>query len=160
MALYPSMVDTMDNVTRIGISLEPDLLKEFDDLVTGRGYTNRSEAIRDLIRIALTEDRWEDSEADVVGTITLVYDHGKGCAQDRLMEIQHQHHANISSTIHLHLSLDQCLEVLIVWGKVKEVKHLADEIISINGVSFGKLTMTSGSMDRTGGQSGKHAHAH
>jgi CopG family nickel-responsive transcriptional regulator len=78
----------MDKVARIGISLEPELLKEFDDLVTGRGYTNRSEAVRDLIRIALTEDRWEDSEAEVVGTITLVYDHGKGCVQDRTSTLQ------------------------------------------------------------------------
>jgi CopG family nickel-responsive transcriptional regulator len=150
----------MDKVARIGISLEPELLKEFDDLVTGRGYTNRSEAVRDLIRIALTEDRWEDSEAEVVGTITLVYDHGKGCVQDRLMEIQHHHHANISSTIHIHLSLEQCLEVLIVWGKVREVKHLADEIISVNGVSFGKLTMSSGSFDRFDEHPHEHAHEH
>ena len=150
----------MDKVTRIGISLEPELLKEFDDLVTSRGYTNRSEAVRDLIRIALTEERWADSEAEVVGTITLLYDHGKGCVQDRLMEIQHQHHANLSSTIHIHLSLEQCLEVLIVWGKVSEVKHLADEIISVKGVAFGKLTMTSGSMDRGPDHDHPHPHHH
>jgi CopG family nickel-responsive transcriptional regulator len=148
----------MDKVTRIGVSLEPELLEEFDDIVAKRGYTNRSEAIRDLIRIALTEERWEDSEAEVVGTITLVYCHGKGPTQDRLMEIQHHHHANISSVIHIHLSLEQCLEVLIVWGRVKDVKHLADEVISVNGVAFGKLTMTSGSMDH--GQGHEHEHEH
>ncbi len=138
----------MDKVTRIGISLEPELLKEFDELVSGKGYTNRSEAIRDVIRFALTDERWKDSEAEVVGTITIVYDHRKGAVQDRLMEIQHDHHANIASTIHIHLSTEQCLEVLIVWGKVKEVQHLADEVIAVKGVNFGKLTMTSGSIDR------------
>ncbi len=140
--------NTMDKVTRIGISLEPELLKEFDQLVSGKGYTNRSEAVRDIIRFALTDERWKDSEADVVGTITIVYDHGKGTAQDRLMEIQHGHHENIVSTIHIHLSTEQCLEVLIVCGKVKEVQHLADEVIAVKGVNFGKLTMTSGSLDR------------
>ena len=138
----------MDKVTRIGISLEPELLKEFDVLVAGKGYTNRSEAIRDIIRSALTDERWKDSEAEVVGTITIVYDHTRGAVQDRLMEIQHGHHTNIASTIHIHLSTEQCLEVLIVWGKVKEVQHLADEVIAVKGVNFGKLTMTSGSIDR------------
>jgi CopG family transcriptional regulator, nickel-responsive regulator len=156
----PHRCHGMDRVTRIGISLEPELLKEFDELVAARGYTNRSEAVRDIIRYALTDERWKDSEADVVGTITIVYDHGKGTVQDRLMEIQHGHHANIASTIHIHLSSEQCLEVLIVWGKVREIMHLADEVIAVRGVNFGKLTMTSGSMDRQPDAHVKHPHFH
>lgn len=148
----------MDKVTRIGVSLEPELLEEFDALVSGRGYETRSEAIRDLIRSALVEERWKDSEAEVVGTITLLYEHHKGNVQDRLMEIQHFHHANISSTTHIHLNLEQCLEVMVIWGKVKDVKHLADELISVKGVLFGKLTMTSGSMDRD--RPHEHPHKH
>lgn len=151
---------SMDKVTRIGISLEPELLKEFDDLVTGKGYTNRSEAIRDIIRFALIDERWEDDDADVVGTITIVYDHSRGLVQDRLMSIQHDHHVNIASTVHLHLNQDQCLEVILVWGKVREVKHLADEVISVKGVNFGKLTMTSGSMDTDRDREVKHPHYH
>jgi CopG family nickel-responsive transcriptional regulator len=150
----------MDKVTRIGISLEPELLKEFDDLVESKGYTNRSEAVRDIIRFALTDERWKDIEAEVVGTITIVYDHGRGAVQDRLMEIQHGHHSNIASTVHLHLSAEQCLEVLIVWGKVREVMHLADEVIAVKGVNFGKLTMTSGAVDRGQDHEVKHPHFH
>lgn len=151
----------MDKVTRIGVSLEPELLEEFDALVNGRSYDTRSEAIRDLIRSALVEDRWTDSDADVVGTITLVYEHHRGSVQERLMEIQHFHHANISSTTHIHLNLEQCLEVMVIWGKVKDVKHLADELISVKGVLFGKLTMTSGSMDsRPHRHSHQHPHKH
>ena len=137
----------MDKVVRISMSLEPELLEDFDTLVNNKGYTARSEAIRDLIRDALVEDRWRDSEADVVGTITMVYDHSASYTQERLMEIQHAKHLNISSTIHVHLNKAQCLEVIIVWGKVKNVIHLADEIGSVKGVVFSKLTMTSGSMN-------------
>ncbi|HHT75346.1 MAG TPA: nickel-responsive transcriptional regulator NikR [Methanomassiliicoccaceae archaeon] len=143
----------MDKVTRIGVSLEPELLEDFDNLVKKKGYTTRSEGIRDLIRAALVEELWSDSEASVVGTITLVFDHSP-TVQDRLMELQHHHHANISSTVHIHISMEQCLEVLVVWGKAKEVQALADEIIAVKGVLYGKLTMTSASLDRP------HAHVH
>jgi len=111
----------MDKVTRIGVSLEPELLEDFDRLVKKKGYTTRSEGIRDLIRAALVEELWGDSEADVVGTITLVFDHSS-MVQDRLMDLQHHHHHNISSTIHIHLSQEQCLEVLVVWGKAMDVQ--------------------------------------
>jgi len=152
----------MDKVTRIGVSLEPELLEDFDNLVKKKGYTTRSEGIRDLIRAALVEELWSDSEASVVGTITLVFDVGtitlvfdhSPTVQDRLMELQHHHHANISSTVHIHISMEQCLEVLVVWGKAKEVQALADEIIAVKGVLYGKLTMTSASLDRP------HAHVH
>jgi CopG family nickel-responsive transcriptional regulator len=137
----------MENVTRIGVSLEPELLKDFDVLVEGRGYTTRSEAIRDLIRNALVEEKWKDLDSNVVGTITLVYEHHRGNVQEKLIEIQHDHHASISSTIHIHLNLEQCLEVLVVWGKVKDVKRLSDELTSVKGVLYGKLTMTSGSLE-------------
>ena len=149
----------MDKVTRIGVSLEPELLDDFDRLVKKKGYTTRSEGIRDLIRGALVEELWGDSESSVVGTITLVFDHSPQ-VQDRLMSLQHYHHANISSTIHIHLNLEQCLEVLVVWGKAKEVQSLADEIIAVKGVLYGKLTMTSASLENDNSNSHAHGHTH
>lgn len=133
----------MDNVTRIGVSLEPELLKKFDGMIEKKGYTTRSEAIRDLIRRALNEEGWKHEGLEIIGTITLAYDHHSGGVQEKLMDIQHDHHSRISSTLHLHLDEDKCLEVLLVRGMAEDVKRLADELISVRGVLHGKLTMTS-----------------
>ncbi len=136
----------MEKVTRIGVSLEPDLLVDFDKLIEAKGYSTRSEAIRDLIRNALVEDLWKDEDAEVVGTITLVYEHEKGGVREKLMEIQHAHHSDISSSMHIHLNIDQCPEVLVVGGRAREVKALSDELCSVRGVLHGRLAMTSGSL--------------
>jgi CopG family nickel-responsive transcriptional regulator len=137
----------MENVTRIGVSLEPDLLRDFDSMIKEKGYGSRSEAIRDIIRDTLVADLVKDEDAEVVGTITLVYPHHKGNVQENLMEIQHEHHASISSTIHVHLDLEKCLEVLVVWGRVGDVKRLSDALTSVKGVLHGKLTMTTGKIE-------------
>ena len=108
----------MENMTRIGVSLEPELLEKFDKLIEGKGYTTRSEAIRDLIREELVKDIVKDNDANIFGTITLIYEHHKGRVKEQLMDIQHAHHSSISSSIHVHLNLEQCLEVLIVSGTV------------------------------------------
>ena len=142
----------MDRVTRIGVSLEPELLDDFDRLVKKKGYTTRSEGIRDLIRAALVEELWGDSESSVVGTITLVFDHSPS-VQDRLMDLQHHHHANISSSFHIHLNLEQCLGSFF-YGQGQLGSVAGDEIIAVKGVLYGKLTMTSASMD------GGHGHCH
>ncbi|MDH7509320.1 MAG: nickel-responsive transcriptional regulator NikR [Methanomassiliicoccales archaeon] len=134
----------MDNVTRIGVSLEPELLEKFDELIREKGYTTRSEAIRDLIRNALVEEIWADENSEAFGTITLVYDHEKGGVREKLLEIQHAHHTQISSSMHIHLDAHRCLEVLVVSGKVKNIKKLADELCSVRGVLHGKLAMTAG----------------
>jgi CopG family nickel-responsive transcriptional regulator len=141
----------MDKVTRIGVSLEPELLKEFDVLIGRKGYSARSEAIRSLIRNALVEETWESEGSDAVGTITLLYEHKKGNVRERLMGIQHLHHSQILSSMHIHLNTEQCLEVLVVSGKAGDVKRLSDELCSVRGVLHGKLTMTTGSI-------GTHAH--
>ncbi|MFP4546421.1 MAG: nickel-responsive transcriptional regulator NikR [Methanomassiliicoccales archaeon] len=133
----------MDKVTRIGVSLEPDLLNRFDDMIVKKGYTTRSEAIRDMIRRSLVEESWKHEGLEIIGTITLAYDHHSGNVQEKLMEIQHDHHSDINSTIHLHLDEDKCLEVLLVRGYAEKVKALADELRSVRGVLHGKLTMTS-----------------
>jgi CopG family nickel-responsive transcriptional regulator len=134
----------MDNVTRIGVSVEPDLLTSFDRLIDRKGYATRSEAIRDLIKAALIEDTIKDDNAHAVGTITIVYDHHKGGVSDNLMEVQHQHHRVISSSIHVHLDLDKCLEVLVVHGSMKEVSALSEAINSIKGVTHGRPVLLSG----------------
>ena len=136
----------MDKVTRIGVSLEPELLKAFDGLVGKKGYSARSEAIRDLIRNALVEETWKSEESEVVGTITLLYEHERGNVRERLMEIQHLHHSQISSSMHVHLNTEQCLEVLVISGRAWDVKRLSDELCSVRGVLHGKLTMTAGSI--------------
>jgi len=124
----------MDNVTRIGVSLEPELLVRFDELIAEKGYATRSEAIRDLIRKALVQESLKESGAHAVGTITMIYDHHKGSVKDVLTEIQHRHHTVISSSIHIHLDLEKCLEVLVVHGTVGEVKRLAEELAGVKDV--------------------------
>jgi CopG family transcriptional regulator, nickel-responsive regulator len=133
----------MDNVTRIGVSLEPELLNKFDDMIERKGYTTRSEAIRDLIRRALNEESWKHEGLEIIGTITLAYDHHSGSVREKLMDIQHSRYAKIISTLHLHVDEDKCLEVILVRGMVEEVRKLADELSSVRGVLYGKLTMTS-----------------
>jgi CopG family nickel-responsive transcriptional regulator len=133
----------MENVTRIGVSLEPELLNKFDHMIEKKGYTTRSEAIRDLIRRALNEEGWKHEGLEIIGTITLAYDHHSGGVQEKLMEIQHEHYPKITSALHIHLDQEKCLEVLLVRGMANEVKQLADELISVRGVLHGKMTMTS-----------------
>ncbi|QLH75493.1 MAG: nickel-responsive transcriptional regulator NikR [Methanomassiliicoccales archaeon] len=134
----------MDNVTRIGVSIEPDLLSLFDEMIEKKGYGTRSEAIRDLIRDALTDRVVQDEDANVCGTITLIYNHHKGDVKEKLTDIQHQNHNLISSSIHIHLDLERCLEVLIVSGKVRDIKRLADTLGSVRGVQNGIPVMLSG----------------
>jgi len=150
----------MDKIVRIAMSLEPELLDDFDRLAGTRGYQTRSEAIRDLIRGALVEEQWKDADADVVGTITLIYDHNKSGVQEKLMDLQHRHHSSISSTTHVHMDQEQCLEVMIICGKASAVKKLADLLIAIKGVEFGHLTMTPGSMKCGHCHEHDHDHAH
>lgn len=133
----------MDNVTRIGVSLEPELLRKFDNMIEKKGYTTRSEAIRDLIRRALNEESWKHEGLEIIGTITLAYDHHTGGVREKLMDIQHGYHSKIISTLHLHIDESKCLEVLLVRGMAEEVRKLTDELISVRGVLYGKLTMTS-----------------
>ncbi len=135
----------MAELSRFGVSIDERLLQRFDKLIAGKGYGNRSEAIRDLIRGALVEDQWAKGDAETVGTVTLVYDHHTRDLSDKLTEQQHTHHDAIISTLHVHLDAHHCLEVVVVKGKAQEVKRLADELIGTKGVKHGKLvTSTTG----------------
>ncbi len=133
----------MSDLARIGVAIDSELLARFDDLIAGRGYTNRSEAFRDLIRDELVQKSWESAETEVVGTVTLVYDHHVRMLGEKLTDIQHDHHRNILSTLHVHLDHDNCLEVLIVKGKAGTVQKVANSLISTKGVKHGSLTITT-----------------
>jgi len=133
----------MGELARIGVALDSLLLRKFDELIAERGYTNRSEAFRDLIREELIQKSWESPDADVVGTVTLVYDHHVRMLSEKLTNMQHDHHKNILSTLHVHLDHDNCLEVLVVKGKAKSVQKIADALISTKGVKHGRLTLTT-----------------
>src|SRR5512146_813097 len=124
----------MGELSRIGVAIDSDLLKKFDSLIAQRGYTNRSEAFRDLIRDELVEQTWESPESQVVGTVTLVYDHHVRMLNERLTSIQHDYHHAILSTLHVHLDHDNCLEVVVVKGRAGDVRKVADSLISTKGV--------------------------
>ena len=133
----------MSELNRIGVAIDSELLRKFDDHIALRGYTNRSEAFRDMIRDELVQKNWERPDSNVVGTVTLVYDHHVRLLNERLTDMQHDHHHNILSTLHVHLDHDNCLEVLVVKGKVEAVRKLADALISTKGVKHGRLTITT-----------------
>ena len=137
----------MSELSRIGVAIDSDLLAKFDSLIQGRGYTNRSEAFRDLIREELVQKIWEKPDQQVVGTVTLVYDHHVRMLSEKLTGIQHDFHHNILSTLHVHLDHDNCLEVLIVKGKAAAVQKVADALISTKGVKHGRLTLTTTGAD-------------
>ena len=136
----------MAELTRFGISIDERLLERFDAMIGEKGYGNRSEAIRDLIRAALVEEDWErDDNKEMVGTVTLVYNHHTRDLADKLTEQQHSHHDAIVSALHVHLDAHHCLEVVVVRGRAADVRRLAAELIGTKGVKHGKLvTSTSG----------------
>jgi len=133
----------MSNIIRFGISMDSKLLQRFDRLITKHGYANRSEAFRDLVRDRLVREEWEEENLETIGTITLIYDHHKRDLTETLTEHQHQQHESIISTMHVHLDHDNCLEVLAVKGKAKNIRKIADDLISTKGVKHGKLVTTS-----------------
>jgi CopG family transcriptional regulator, nickel-responsive regulator len=133
----------MGELSRIGVAIDSDLLEKFDELIAHRGYSNRSEAFRDLIRGELVEEAWAKPDSPVVGTVTLVYDHHVRLLNGKLTDMQHKHYDHILSALHVHLDHDNCLEVLVVKGKASEVRAIADNLISTKGVKHGRLTVTT-----------------
>lgn len=133
----------MSNLTRIGVAIDADLLDKFDQLIEQRGYSNRSEAFRDLIRNELVEESWKTPDSEVVGSVTLVYNHHVRQLSDKLLDVQHDHHSAILSTLHVHLDHENCLEVLLIKGKASHVQRIANTLISTKGVKHGRLTLSS-----------------
>ncbi len=132
----------MADVTRTGVSIEPELLEKFDRFIAKRGYKNRSEALRDLIRESLITEDIEQNRP-VVATLSMIYDHHRPNLSNKLTEAQHHHHGNVLAATHVHLDDDNCLEVVIMKGRSGDVKHLADHMLSMRGVKHGKLVITS-----------------
>jgi CopG family nickel-responsive transcriptional regulator len=133
---------------RFSISLEENLLADFDQFISNKNYKNRSEAIRDLIRNSFVEKEWADDK-DVMGVITLVYDHHQPRLQEQITRLQHGLFAQIVSTTHVHMDHHNCMEVIIVRGTAGEVNKLSNDLNSLRGVRNSRLAMSS---------TGKHLH--
>lgn len=131
----------MAGLSRIGVSIDTELLERFDSHIGRKGYENRSEAFRDLIRDRLVETAVVAGH--VVGTVTLIYDHHTRLLPEKLTDLQHEYHDVVISTLHAHLDHERCLEVVILRGKSKRVQLLADRLISIKGVQHGRLVMSA-----------------
>lgn len=128
-------------LSRFGVSMDEKLLADFDQLVVNKGYSNRSEAVRDLIREALLLENWKDPEQYVAGSILLFYDHGQKGLLEQLTAIQHHYHHEILATTHFHLDEHNCLELIIVKGKAGGLQTLSDQLVSMKGVKYGKFTV-------------------
>jgi CopG family nickel-responsive transcriptional regulator len=127
---------------RVGISLEDSLLAQFDRLIKRRGYANRSEAIRDLIREQMVQQEWTEhgkDRAERVAVVMLVYDHDSSSLAQKLTHIQHEHHGTVVSALHVHLDAHNCLEVLILRGGASEILSMGENLVSTKGVKFGKV---------------------
>lgn len=133
----------MPGLERFGVSMEDDLLVKFDKHIKERGYVSRSEAIRDLVRRELVKDEWTDEDTEVIGTVTIVYEHHEHELSNILADMQHQCHESIVCTTHVHLDAHNCLEVVIVRGKSGRVRYIADALISTRGVKHGELCCTT-----------------
>lgn len=133
----------MTELKRIGIAIDGDLLEKFDSLIQERGYYNRSEAFRDLIRADLVNHVTRSKGVRVVGTLTLVYNHHARLLSEKLTDVQHEFHHLILSTIHAHLDHDNCLEVLLLRGKAENIEAFANKLIATKGIKHGKLVVAA-----------------
>ncbi len=154
----------MGDISRFGVSVEEELLESFDRLVSDRGYATRSEALRDLMRDALIQARLEAQphKAEVLGSLTLVYDHHARDLSEKMAELQHEHHGLVVSVLHVHISHDDCMEVIVLRGLAGQVRALAESLLSLKGVKHGKLFITMPTqiiMERAVALTG-HTHPH
>ena len=159
----------MGEISRFGVSAEDDLLESYDQLIATQGYTNRSEALRDLMRDALIKSRVDDvpDDLEVLGSLTLVYDHHASELNDKMAEIQHDHHGLVVSVMHVHISHDDCMEMIVLRGNAKEIRSLSGSLLSLKGVKHGQLFITLQVQEITGRESKatadskqKHKHPH
>jgi len=133
----------MSTLVRFGVAAEKKLIDQFDRLIEEKGYGNRSEAIRDLMRGELVTEKWRVGNRQTVGTLTVIYDHTRTEVEKQLTGMQHAEHGHVISSLHVHLDKERCLEVIVLRGKAKEIKHLADRLLSRKGVKHGQLVMTT-----------------
>lgn len=133
----------MSEVIRFGVSLEKELLNKFDEQIKRENYTNRSEAIRDLIRDKLVGEDWTNGNKEVAGIVSLVYDHHKRDVRNLLEDIQHNFHECVVAAQHVHLDHDNCLETIIVRGKSEKISSLANTLKAVKGVKHGQINMAT-----------------
>ncbi|MCZ6563900.1 MAG: nickel-responsive transcriptional regulator NikR [Deltaproteobacteria bacterium] len=133
----------MSKISRFGVSLEEDLLRSFDRSIAQLGYANRSEAIRDLIRDHLIQKKVSGSKGEIVGVVTLVYDHRTHRLGDTLADMQHKADVAINASLHIHLDENNCLEVIVIRGESQEVHGVAGRLIATKGVENGKFITTA-----------------
>jgi CopG family nickel-responsive transcriptional regulator len=131
------------SLLRFGVSIEENLLKKFDSFISSNNYRNRSEALRDLIRIALVEEEWENADEEVAGAIVLVYNHHKRELVNKLLDIQHDYNKYIISSQHIHLDHDNCLEIIVVKGNMKFIQEILSKLKSAKGVKHASLTKST-----------------
>ncbi len=129
----------MKRIERIGVSLEDELLSQFDELISKQGYQSRSEAIRDLIRRQLSSERLANPGAKAVAAVCVVYDHHATNLMEKLTSLQHCHILQTISSIHIHLNEHDCLEVIVLRGCVREINKVAENLISLKGVKLGRI---------------------
>lgn len=139
-------VTMTEKITRFGVSIKPELLDKFDKIIKKKGYNNRSEAIRDIIRKSLVKEDTIAPDSEVMGTLTMIYDHHEGTLTNKLLDLQHEHHNEILSTTHIHVDHHNCLEVLVLKGKTGEINKLADNIKALKGIKHGELVITKTSL--------------
>lgn len=133
----------MSELVRFGVSIDQDLLENYDRLIAERGYATRSEALRDLIREALIEQKIEmQTKTKALGSLTLVYDHHASNLLSEMAGLQHDFHQTILSVMHLHVTHDDCLEIIALGGVVSEIIELANKLLSLKGIKNGKLFLT------------------
>jgi CopG family nickel-responsive transcriptional regulator len=128
---------------RVSITIPKELSVAFDKRNKRKGYANRSEATRDLIRDALVKEEWSDPKAHVAATVTLVYDHHTRTLTDRITEVQHDYGETIVSSLHVHLDHHNCLEVVVLRGVAKDVQAIADRLSAIKGVKHAQVTLAT-----------------
>jgi len=141
----------MSEIVRFSVSLEDDLLEQFERYCREQRFATRSEAVRQLIRETLTAHAWESESADAAGTLTLVYDHHRAQLGDRLTKLQHDHTELVVSTLHAHLTSDLCLEVIVLRGPAGKLQEIASQLRGLKGIYKGELVMASAQGRPTGG---------
>jgi CopG family nickel-responsive transcriptional regulator len=136
----------MSDLTRTALAIDRELLTRFDKWMAAHGYTNRSEAVRDLIRAALIEQEWANPRARVVAVLSVIFDHEAHTLAQELTHVQHEHHHAVLCSQHVHLDEELCLEAILLRGTAGQLRRLADRIVATRGVKAGKLTLLSTSV--------------
>lgn len=131
-----------NKLARFGVSMDEQLLHNFDQIIEEKGYQNRSEAVRDLVRDAILQQKWVNDSETVAGAILLFYNHHQNKLLNEMTAIQHDYHDNILATTHFHIDKNNCLELIVVKGIASDLQTLSDKLITLKGVFYGKLTVS------------------